>query len=77
MSKEDREAMLDRAHPALSIRRQCRLLHLARSGVYRARAANDDEDMALLRRLANHVHRHQRLGPSVLISAGWYYTKPR
>ncbi len=47
----DREAMLDRSHPALSIRRQCTLLHLARSGVYRAKAANDDEDVALLRRL--------------------------
>lgn len=51
MSKADREAMLDRAHPALSIRRQCTLLHLACSGVYRAKAANDDEDVALLRRL--------------------------
>ena len=35
MSKPDREAMLDRDHPELSIRRQCVLLGLARSGVYR------------------------------------------
>ena len=24
--------------------------------------------------MANYVHRPQRLGPGVLISAGWYYT---
>jgi transposase len=32
MSKPDREAMLDRDHAALSIRRQCQLLSLSRSG---------------------------------------------
>jgi putative transposase len=52
MSKPDREAMLDRDHAALSIRRQCSLLSLARSGVYRPkRAANDDTDLALMRRI--------------------------
>ena len=46
MSKPDREAMLDRAHPVLSMRR------LARSGVYRPKPpANDDTDLALMRRL--------------------------
>jgi hypothetical protein len=33
MSKPDREKKLDRKHPELSIRRQCTLLSLARSGV--------------------------------------------
>jgi hypothetical protein len=33
MSKPDREAMLDCDHVALSIRRQCQLLWLCRSGV--------------------------------------------
>jgi putative transposase len=52
MSKPDREAMLDRAHPVLSIRRQCALLCLTRSGVYRPKQpANDDADLALMRRL--------------------------
>ena len=52
MSKPDREAMLDRDHATLSIRRQCSLLSLARSGVYRSqRAANDDADVALMRRI--------------------------
>ena len=37
MSKPDREKRLERDHPSLSIRRQCSLLSLARSGVYRQR----------------------------------------
>ena len=36
MSKPDREAMLERRHPELSIRRQCRLLSLNRSDSYTA-----------------------------------------
>ncbi len=55
MSRPDRMAMLDRDHPVLSLRRQCGLLSLVRSGVYRAArsaAAEDDEaDAALMRRL--------------------------
>ncbi len=51
MSAPDRKMLLDREHPILSIRRQCGLLGLARSGVYRpSRIANDDE-LAIMRRL--------------------------
>jgi putative transposase len=51
MSAPDRKMLLDPAHPRLSIRRQCSLLGLARSGFYRpARVANDDE-LAIRRRL--------------------------
>jgi putative transposase len=51
MSAPDRRAKLDRAHPHLSLRRQCAMLGVARSGVYRLpRPANDDE-LALLRRI--------------------------
>jgi putative transposase len=51
MSAPDRKALLDRDHPMLSIRRQCGLLGLARSGVYRpGRIANDDE-LLIMRRL--------------------------
>ena len=39
MSTPDRAKKLDRDHPGLSIRRQCGLLGLARSGVYRRRKA--------------------------------------
>jgi hypothetical protein len=49
MSAPDRRAMLDRADKSLSVRRQCALLSVARSGVYRAgKPANDG---ALMRRI--------------------------
>ena len=52
MSTPDRRAGLDRAHPDLSIRRQCTLLSISRSGVYRcARPGNDDDDLGLMRRI--------------------------
>ncbi|WP_194458731.1 hypothetical protein [Bradyrhizobium sp. CCBAU 53421] len=35
MSTPDRRGMLDRADMALSIRQQCMLLGIARSGIYR------------------------------------------
>jgi putative transposase len=51
MSAPDRRALLDRTHGQLSIRRQCTLVSVARSGVYRpARPANDD-DLSLMRRI--------------------------
>lgn len=51
MSTPDPRAMLDRAHPVLSIRGQCRLLGLARSGVYRPPPLDDAVDLALMRRI--------------------------
>jgi putative transposase len=44
-------AMIDRDAVGLSVRRQCALLGLARSGVYRVAPAPDPEDLALMRRL--------------------------
>jgi putative transposase len=41
--------MLDRADKALSIRRQCALLGVARSGLYRAGKPANDNDTALKR----------------------------
>jgi putative transposase len=49
MSTPDRKALLDRDHGALSIRRQCALLSVARSGVYRASRPANDDDLALMR----------------------------
>ncbi len=49
MSTPDRRALLDRDHGALSIRLQCRLLWLARSGVYRMPRPANDDDLALMR----------------------------
>jgi putative transposase len=52
MSVPDRRALVDRTQADLSIRRQCELLGIARSGVYRSPpAANDDDDLALMRRI--------------------------
>ena len=52
MSVSDRQALLDRdGHATLSIRRQCALLGLARSGVYRQPQPVDEDDLALMRRL--------------------------
>jgi putative transposase len=43
--------MLDRDRRDLSIRRQCVLLSLARSGVYRAKRPANDDDLVLMRRI--------------------------
>src|SRR5215472_10391824 len=51
MSVPDRRARLDRAHRVLSIRRQCQLLGLARSGVYRTPAPANDDDLAVMRQI--------------------------
>jgi hypothetical protein len=51
MSAPDRKAMLDRAHLRLSVRRQCALLGLHRSGVYRPQPLVDQADLALMRRI--------------------------
>jgi putative transposase len=49
MSRAERMAMVDRSRTDLSVRRQCALLRLARSGVYLQPAAPDPEALALMR----------------------------
>jgi len=51
MSAPDRGELVDKNHGELSIRRQCKLLSVARSGVYRPPPAANDNDLALMRRL--------------------------
>jgi putative transposase len=51
MSKLDREVMLDRGNIDLSLRRQCALLRLARSGVYRPKAAPDPDELAVMKQI--------------------------
>jgi putative transposase len=51
MSVPDRRALLDRHESQLSIRRQCVLLGVARSGVYRPPRPANDNDLALTRRI--------------------------
>ena len=56
MSIADKRAKIER-HPgntqgeAVSVRRQCELLDLARSGVYRVKAPTPADDLALMRRI--------------------------
>ena len=51
MSAPDRRARLDVRRKKLSVRRQCALLGLARSGVYRAPAPAREDDAAAMRRI--------------------------
>jgi putative transposase len=51
MSAPDRRALVERGHPRLSIRRQCVLLSVARSGVYRPPRPANDNDLALMRQI--------------------------
>src|SRR3954463_9239033 len=62
MSTPDLRAMLDRDHPMLSVRRQCALLSLARSGVYRPVLTEDETDLALMRRIDELFLAHPFLG---------------
>ena len=51
MRAPDRRAMIERPSKDLSVRRQCALLNLARSGVYRAKPVTGATDLALMRRI--------------------------
>src|SRR6202043_834219 len=51
MSVSERRAMVERPGGNLSVRRQCALLNLARSGVYRPQPVTGADDLALMRRI--------------------------
>jgi putative transposase len=51
MSARDRRAKIERTGTDLSVRRQCALLNVARSGVYRPRPEPDAQDLILMRRI--------------------------
>ncbi len=51
MSVPERRAMVERPCENLSVRRQCELLNLARSGVYRPGPETGADDLALMRRI--------------------------
>ena len=51
MSVPERRALVERAGADLSVRRQCELLDVARSGVYRVKARVAANDLALMRRI--------------------------
>jgi putative transposase len=51
MSASDRRAKLERDHADLSMRRQCAMLGVARSGVYRKPRPANDNDLEARRRI--------------------------
>jgi len=51
MRASDRRAMVERPGKDLSVRRQCTLLNLARSGVYRSKPVARADDLAVMRRI--------------------------
>ena len=51
MSRSERRAMVERDHPALSLRRQCRLLSIRRSSLYCEPKGENAEALALMRRI--------------------------
>ena len=51
MSAPDRRAMVERSGKDLSVRRQCALVGVARSGVYRAKPVAEADDLAVMRRI--------------------------
>ncbi len=68
MSKPVRTAMLDPDHAKLSIRRQCSLLGLARSGVYRPSKAGNDDDLTVMHRLDELFLAHPFLGSRRMVA---------
>ena len=51
MSAPARRAKVERSGAELSVRRQCALLKVARSGVYRPQPETSADDLALMRRI--------------------------
>jgi putative transposase len=51
MSAPDRRRLVERDNGVVSIRRQCELLGIARSGLYRLPAAANDNDLVLMQRI--------------------------
>src|SRR5208283_4816592 len=51
MSAPDRRAKVERPGKELSVRRQCALVGVARSGVYRSKPVTGADDLAVMRRI--------------------------
>lgn len=59
---DEKRALIDRAAPGVSVRRQCDLLGLTRSNVYYAPAAETEEDLHLKRLIDEEYTRHPFYG---------------
>ena len=49
---------MDRNHDGISVRRQCELLGVSRSGLYYEPVGESDENLTLMRLLDEQVHTH-------------------
>jgi len=76
MSTQDRQALLDRSQADLSIRRQCTLLSIARSGVYRRRLPDSEDDLALMRGIDELFTAFPFLGSRRMARMLWTEEKP-
>jgi hypothetical protein len=64
MSAPDRRAMVERPGKDLSVRRQCALVGVARSGVYRHKPVAEADDLAVMRLdPITRINRRTRLRP--------------
>jgi putative transposase len=81
MSVPDRRALVERDDREPSIRKQCKLLGLARSGVYRKPPSANDNDLALMRRIDALFTAWPFLGSrrmaAMLRSEGWPVNRKR
>jgi putative transposase len=62
LSLEERRAMVSLNHPQLSVRRQCALLGLDRSGLYHQPLGESRENLRLMRLMDEHYTRHPEHG---------------
>ncbi len=81
MSAPDRRALIDREGVDLSLRRQCALLGVARSGVYGMPAPANDADLSLMRRIDELFTAWPFLGSrrmkAMLRAEGWSINRKR
>jgi len=81
MSTPDRRALLDRDRGTVSIRRQCTLLSIARSGIYRTPRPDNNYDLTLMRAIDELFTAWPFLGSRrmaiVLRAEGWPLNRKR
>ena len=65
LSKDARRSLIEREHPELSLRRQCELLSLSRSGIYYKMDAGFDEENANLMNLNDSIISSVRFSDTV------------
>ena len=67
MSRAERRALVRRAHPELSVSRQCRLLAVGRSSLYDTTRGESEETLALMRRIDALFLKHPLYGARQMV----------